>query len=152
MLIPLCDQVLSTHFNFHRFHNRQELLQTTISDMAGGSGNEPLKVISLAYKEMELREYQMLMNRFHNDVEAPGFRENIEYELNYIGTFGLRDPVRDNVMACVELIKFGRELKHLVVNDSEEDVQICQEVNVRMLSGDHIETCRQIAYKAGIIS
>jgi Ca2+-transporting ATPase len=56
-LIPLCEQVLAINFNFQRFYNYPELLNTTISDMAGGNGYEPLKVISLAYKELEAREF-----------------------------------------------------------------------------------------------
>ena len=34
---------------------------------------------------------------------------------------------------------------------SETDVETNVQVNVRMISGDHIETCKQVAIQAGII-
>lgn len=60
-LIPLCDKVLTTNFTFESLRNSQELLSTTISDMAGASGNEPLKVISFAYKEIDAEEYEEVL-------------------------------------------------------------------------------------------
>jgi magnesium-transporting ATPase (P-type) len=113
--------------------------------MAGANANDPLKVIALAFKEIDRDEFNELLEKFNNDIEQPGFREYVEQKLIYIGTFGLHDEMRQNALACVELIKFGKELNQFVQNDemdADQQFNISQEVNVRMLSGDHIETCR----------
>jgi len=47
--------------------------------------------------------------------------------------FGLKDPLRPTVQSCV---KYARVHGH---------------INVRMVSGDHIETAKQIAKQAGIL-
>lgn len=154
-LMTCCDQVLSTNFNLVSFRDSQDFLNGTISEMAGANGNDPLKVISLAYKEFETDEYNDLLAKFDNDPEQPGFREFVETKLIYIGTLGLNDDIRQNAMECVELIKFGKALHQFQSNpnDPEEDLPvISQEVNVRMISGDHIETCRQVAQRVGIIT
>jgi Ca2+-transporting ATPase len=153
-LIPQCETVLTMQFQVQSFHNSQDLLNGTISDIAGANGNDPHKVISLAFKTMDKMEYQGLVQKFNNDVEAEGFREYIEQKLTYVGTFGLNDPIRDNAQTSVELIKFGKELNSFIKEDYENEQQfnISQEVNVRMISGDHIETCRKVAFDAGIIT
>lgn len=76
----------------------------------------------------------------------------MESNLTYIGTFGLHDPLRENALACVELVKFGRELSSFEDFENDPSSNINQDVNLRMLSGDHIETARQVAYKAGLIT
>lgn len=106
-LIPKCDHVLTTNFSLQSFRNQADFLASTISDMAGAKGNEPLKVISIAYKELEQSEYDNLLEQNKHDVETKAFRDYIESNLNYVGTFGLRDNIRSNALACMELIKFG---------------------------------------------
>lgn len=113
---------------------------------------EPLKVLTIAFKEMELAEFNGLMQKYNHDVEDEGFRDEIERELIYIATFGLSDPIREKAMINVEMIKYGFELGTLQNIDNEAEIELPQEVNVRMLSGDHIETCRLVAYKTGIIT
>lgn len=51
----------------------------------------------------------------------------------FIGAFGLRDPLRPNVLGCVNYARDQAEL------------------NVRLVSGDHIDTARAVARKAGIL-
>lgn len=59
--------------------------------------------------------------------------ENGDLQLTLIGTFGLRDPLRNKVQSCV---KYAREHAKL---------------NVRLVSGDHKETAKSVAQKAGIL-
>ena len=40
-------------------------------------------------------------------MEEPEFRMEIEKNLVYIGTFGLEDPVRDDVHVPVHMIRYG---------------------------------------------
>lgn len=63
----------------------------------------------------------------------------------YIATFGLDDPLRDQIEESVQLIRYG----HLETPaDSNENYQ----VNIRMVTGDHIETARFVALQTGIIT
>jgi Ca2+-transporting ATPase len=74
----------------------------------------------------------------------------IESNLTYLATFGLEDDLRVNVRDSVHTIKFGT--KDVYGEDTTEERDLSSEVNIRMLSGDHIDTCRNIAIQAGIIS
>jgi hypothetical protein len=43
--------------------------------MAGANGNEPLKVLSFGFKEMDRSTFESLLAEYNNDVEAEGFRQ-----------------------------------------------------------------------------
>jgi len=58
---------------------------------------------------------------------------NGEIPLKFLGAFGLRDPIRPNVKSCDS---YARDMGNLTV---------------RMVSGDHIETAKSVAIKAGIL-
>jgi magnesium-transporting ATPase (P-type) len=106
------------------------------------AGTHCLKVISYAFKEIELKVLNELMHQF--PLESEEFREVLESDLVYLATFGLLDPLRDNIVDAVQLIRYG----FTVSDPSEAENQ----VNVRMVSGDHLETARQVAIKVGIIT
>jgi len=55
------------------------------------------------------------------------------FQFCYIGSFGLRDTLRPRVQSCVQ---YARDHARL---------------GVRLVSGDHIETAKQVAIKAGIL-
>jgi magnesium-transporting ATPase (P-type) len=99
-----------------------------------------LKVISYAFKDMPLRNLNELMH-IHS-LESKEFRDEVEKDLIYLCTFGLDDPCRVEIHKTVELIKYGN-------NHCTEAVS---SVNVKMLTGDHIETARFVALKCGIIT
>jgi len=48
-----------------------------------------------------------LQERLNFNLEEPEFRMEIEKNLVYIGTFGLEDPVRDDVHVPVHMIRYG---------------------------------------------
>jgi len=60
--------------------------------------------------------------------------------MNYICSFGLENPVRHNIAADVSLIKYGTKKPTESVKKGEKN-----SVNVRMISGDHAETCKFVA-------
>ena len=82
--------------------NQQELMLTDIVD---GMARDSLKVLSYAYKDIDLSIYADYLTE--NYEESMEFREAIERKLIYIGTFGLDDPLRDKVTESVELIRYG---------------------------------------------
>ena len=42
-----------------------------------------------------------------NDIEDAKFRNELEKELIYLGSFGLNDEIRENVYEHIHLIKYG---------------------------------------------
>jgi len=54
--------------------------------------------------------------------------------LTFIGAFGMKDPRRDNIKSCM---KYAKEQGG---------------INIRMVSGDHIDTAKVMALKTGILS
>ena len=82
------------------------------------------------------------MNTF--SIESAEFRQEIESDLIYLGTFGIEDPLIEDICQTVQLIRYG---KHV-----EDDEEAENQVNVRMVTGDHIETAKRVAIKAGIIT
>ena len=55
-------------------------------------------------------------------------------KLTLIGTFGLNDPLRNKVKSCVEYAKDHAKLE------------------VRLVSGDHVETAKAVALSTGILA
>mmetsp|Transcript_18407 Transcript_18407/g.28238 ORF Transcript_18407/g.28238 Transcript_18407/m.28238 type:complete len:191 (+) Transcript_18407:1727-2299(+) len=96
---------------------------------------EPLRVIAMAYFDMSIDEWE-------SKFEHPGMNPDQLFDkaldsraltLTFIGMFGLKDPIRTTVPSCVHYARdFGQ-------------------INVRMISGDHIETAKAVANRAGIL-
>ena len=68
-----------------------------------------------------------------NGFQTESDREALESELCFVALFALQDDLREKVASAVKYAKHGS-------------------INVRMVSGDHIETAKQTAIKAGIIT
>ena len=56
---------------------------------------EGLKCLSYAFKEISTEDLQQLTTRYN--VEEDEFRDELEHDLIYIGTFGMDDPLRPNI-------------------------------------------------------
>jgi len=107
-----------------------------LEDVIGGEmAANGLKVISYAFKEISLSSMEELMQTF--PVESNEFRQQLECELTYLGTFGLYDPIREGMVEQINLIKCG----HRTRNEDPKSTQ----VNVKILTGDHIETAKYVA-------
>jgi magnesium-transporting ATPase (P-type) len=63
------------------------------------------KPISFAFKEMALSD----LNRIMNDMsqESDEFRYELESNLTYLATFGLHDPLIDDIENSIQLIRYG---------------------------------------------
>jgi len=69
-----------------------------------------LKVISYAFKEINYSAMEELMQTF--SVESNEFREQLESDLIYLGTFGLYDEVREGMKEQINLIKYGQRSRN----------------------------------------
>ena len=91
-------------------------------------------------------ELNSMMQHYH--IESDEFREDIQSRLVYLGTFGLEDPVREDVDKSIQLIKYGTLLGDNV--DRKKGAK--NQVNIRMITGDHMQTALHVALKVGIIT
>lgn len=62
--------------------------------------------------------------------------------MTYLCTFGMQDELRNEANDAIKVLKYGSNTT-IVDNNGE--------VNVRILTGDHIETAKQVALRCGII-
>ena len=68
----------------------------------------------------------------------------LEKDLVYLCTFGLDDPLNKDVKESIDFIAHGHpDLKLRATTDSHH---FQKNVNVRMVSGDHIETAKRVAF------
>jgi Ca2+-transporting ATPase len=90
------------------------------------------RTILIAYADYTEEEYRRYMSQ-NNNFEKPSDREALEKNLTMIGIFGIQDPLRDEVV---------------------RSVRICHKagINVRMVTGDNIDTAKAIAIEAGILT
>ena len=110
---------------------------------------EGLKVLSYGFKDMPLKKLNEMMHQF--SLESSEFRSEIENDLVYLCTFGLDDPVREDIAETVSFLRFGNDIK------KEEKLEKKKKshgstVNLKMVTGDHIETARYVGIQSGIVT
>ena len=90
------------------------------------------RTLLIAYADYTEEEYLRLKQQ-NNNFEKEGDREALEKNLTLIGIYALQDPLRDEVV---------------------RSVRICHKagINVRMVTGDNIDTAKAIALEAGILT
>jgi len=91
-------------------------------------------MIAFAYAELHEQDWTQMENQFPTPSHC--LTELIttnRIQFNLIGAFALRDKIRSGVR---EAVSFARDQANL---------------NVRLISGDHIETATTVAKKVGII-
>lgn len=93
---------------------------------------QPLRVIAFAYSVMDINDWRQNFEDNGRQFEQ-AFDEN-QISFTFIAVLGLSDPLRKNVKSA---IKYAQKNGH---------------VKVRMISGDHVETAKRTALKAGIVS
>jgi len=84
-----------------------------------------LKAITIAYRDFDLDEFKQMMIQFNN-FEGENDRANIENELTMVASFGLSDPLREDIDQSIAKLSEGR-------------------TNVRIISGDHKSSLMAVA-------
>jgi magnesium-transporting ATPase (P-type) len=94
--------------------------------------NKCYRTLLVAYVDYDVNEWETL-KRNNNNFENETDRETVENNLVLVGIFGLMDPLRPGI---------------------KDAIAQCQKsgINVRMVTGDNIDTAIAISREAGIIS
>ena len=89
------------------------------------------RTLLVAYREYSMSDYEKLKEQ-NNGFSSESDREALETDLTLVGIYALQDPLRDEIIPSVE---------------------ICHRagVNVRMVTGDNLDTAKAIALEAGIL-
>lgn len=105
---------------------KEELLKETL-----GFARKAYRTLLVSFTDISKAEYEK-MKAANNDFKHEEDREALESGLKVIGIFALQDPLRPEIV---------------------ESVRQCHgaSINIRMVTGDNIETAKAIAIEAGII-
>ena len=90
------------------------------------------RTLLVAYTDLSSSEYASLKNQ-NNQFHAEKDREVLEASLTLLGIFALQDPLRPEIIDSVKKCHTAG-------------------INVRMVTGDNIDTAKAIAIEAGIVS
>lgn len=131
VVVGLCDRQLARDGLAELGSEDRATILEAVSRMAA----QPLRVMAFAYTSMDLDTW---VEQYEGQDSAPERAMedallNSQLPLTYIGAFGLRDSLRPRVPSCVT---YARDHARLAV---------------RLVSGDHLETAKAVAFKAGIL-
>lgn len=106
-VIPLCSDTFDYQVSQKEFDedDRMKVEYDVVSVLMAREG---LKTLSYAYKQIPLDDLNMLMQSHH--IESEEFRTELEADLIYLATFGLEDPIREDVNQSIQLIRYGAVL------------------------------------------
>ncbi len=90
------------------------------------------RTIMLAYGDISKQDYETLKSA-NNNFKSESDREVLENNLTIIGIYALQDPLRDEIVDSVHKCKNAG-------------------INIRMVTGDNLDTAKAIAIEAGIVS
>ena len=107
------------------------------------------KVISFAFKEIKMHELSELSKM--RGVETNEFRRYLEEHLIYLCTFGMEDPLRNDIKQSILSIRYGNPDGPARGQEDDDDKKDKPGCNVRMVTGDHLETAKKVAYLTGIV-
>ena len=86
----------------------------------------------VAHVDYTKQEWDALASK-NNNWETTEDMANVEANMTMVAIFGLKDPLRDGIRKAVETCHHAG-------------------INVRMVTGDNIDTARAISLEAGIIT
>jgi len=131
IVIPMCKTYLTASGEQEDFNEDD---QNGVLAHVDGMAGRPLRVLSFAYAEMDLADWEERVGSSTPDRALEDALINDNIELTFVSVFGLKDPLRPKVTSCV---KYARD---------------SGKMGVRLVSGDHVSTAKAVALKAGILS
>ena len=111
----------------------EEVKNKILSEIVTASfAKKAYRTLMICAKDISQQEYEQL-KADNNNFKAEQDREVLEQGLSIVGIFALQDPLRDEI------------------KDSVRKCNIAG-INVRMVTGDNLDTAKAIAIEAGIVS
>lgn len=127
-ILDLCDRQMDKH------QQQTNLQRQAIDDEVRLMACQPLRVLSFGYTTMTDDQWaQFEQKDVSPEQQLEEYLIGGQIKLCFIAAIGLRDPIRPKVASCVRYAQ----------NDAK--------MQVRLVSGDHIETAKEVAIKAGIL-
>ena len=130
ILLPLCETQLSAKGETVSMEeaDKNKIENEVVRNFAA----KCYRTILVAYKDFTAQEWEDLRVK-NSDFKSTDDRASVEVDLTMIGVFGLQDPLRPGIPDAVERCRLSG-------------------INVRMVTGDHIDTALAIARQAGIVT
>lgn len=100
-----------------------------ISEMA----QKPLRVIAFGYAELPRADWEQMYDG-QNGKEFEDSLDEGDINLSFLAAIGLKDPLRPRVSSAI--------------NYAQKESGI----SIRLVSGDHLETAKKVAMRAGILT
>jgi len=125
---------MSTQYQSHQGEQAlDDGSKNAINDEVTEMAKKPLRVIGFGYCEMELGAWEEQFEG-QNRREFEDALDDNDINLVFLGAFGLKDGLRPRVASAI--------------NYAQKESGI----TIRMVSGDHLETAKKVALKAGILT
>lgn len=131
IVIDYCDKYFDNNGNAVELDTqaKDRILKEVVTNTFA---KKAFRTLLIAYAELSKDEYERLReanNNFHSERD----REALENSLTVIGIYALQDPLREEVV---------------------DSVKRCHRagINIRMVTGDNLDTAKAIAVEAGIVS
>mmetsp|Transcript_23024 Transcript_23024/g.31395 ORF Transcript_23024/g.31395 Transcript_23024/m.31395 type:complete len:541 (+) Transcript_23024:427-2049(+) len=107
-------------------HMKDSDLQYVLNDcLKENMASQGLRTLAFSYRDFEEQEFERML-------ETDQLTEQLEQNMTFTCLMALEDPLRDRVQKVVKYAKKGS-------------------IEVRIISGDHIETVKAVAIDAGIL-
>lgn len=129
-ILPMCTKQLGKHGHVEDIDEREQNRILT-DEIIGKMCKKGFRSLAYAYRDYDLEEWAQLKEE-HNGFVTELDRHCLESDLVFLAAFALNDELRDGVSEVVSKLFRGG-------------------VNVRMISGDNIDTAVEVAKKAGIL-
>jgi P-type Ca2+ transporter type 2B len=130
IVIDYCSTYFDKSGNIEELNgeSKQRILKEIVTN---SFAKKAYRTILIAYSEIS-KDYYEELKRQNNDFHSEKDREVLERNLTIVGIFALQDPLRPEIV---------------------ESVMKCHKagINIRMVTGDNLDTAKAIAVEAGIV-
>lgn len=92
-----------------------------------------LRAIAFSYTDMKTSDFEGVMRAMQGEIDSAEEIAKLEKDQTFLALVGLKDPCREKIKEIID-----------IANDSG--------INVRMCSGDNLQTSAAVAYDCGILS
>lgn len=130
-MIELCDTYFDKDGNKKDLgkQHKDNILNNIVTNTFA---KKAFRTLLIAYTDLTVQEYEALMsenNNFHSEKD----REVLESGLTVVGIYAMQDPLREEIVDSVKKCHAAG-------------------INIRMVTGDNLDTAKAIAIEAGIIT